>query len=976
MAGANPERTSWTPEEVKGNLNPIWYKPFEPYISQRVQIVAVNDVLYIATSKGLYALDAAIGAELWVYPTEQPLGHSPTISNGVAYVGGLDHKLHAVNAQTGQGLWTYTAGAGFQTNPLVVNGIVYAGNRDGAFYAIYAEGANAGQLAWKYQTDGPILYSAAYKDGVVFFASNDSHAYALDALTGQLVWKSPKLPGAGFSSWWPVVYQDRVIFSGSNNYRLGGLPGPGAMASVELEDIYPNREQQPKGTLVGALGTAPGDWAAGTVTVDASAILNYFAQKPWRRTVFVLDRFTGQDRETAPVLWTGNDGSVTRYPPVVGVDGVLYQQNNYMSDPSIAGGQITGWQPGNASISIMSSDWGAIDEPHAAAAGGNLIYWNLCCDRQAGAIDITVPNTIFAERYNQGERPPTGPPEPNSNREWKYFGYNLPELIPGYNARYYNPQDNYESPYANFGGPNGVYGFHSDVNPPIPYKGRVYMHRSNAIIAFGNSSGAPVQLPLALVKPAGETSGPGLGIDALQARLQEEVQNMLDAGHLRPGYVSHGHFDLRGRSQCGDDLVDYWHQPAETIYTLLMALPHLPAAMQPAVKTYISNEFNAYPPYQINHVGWSGAPREVFDLPPEVAADLVNYPPEQNAHGYIWKVNPFNFYALWKYAAVFGNASAIFEASKDQLEATPPDTVLLQNPQIHNAFIAGYLGYQELAKLAGQPASSVSTELTRLLSLRATHFTKDSAYGAAEDIPEVYCRTLSVADNFMYMVPELAEYLQQNALSKVQSAVDEYNRVAPYWYVTLASEGYAENPRTVLYDAHGLYMANAWILGASREQLEKYLDVPAFPTGDLYYIQKLVAAIEVQPTFTMKVTPSVVRIAQAGGSASAVLSLQAFNGFNSPVALDVASTSANLTANLSSESLSPGGQVILTVQDNHSGAPAGIWGNVTVTAAGGGVNQTVDVPVLVGGSQSFLPVVNYQNHWLILLFRAYRANKP
>jgi len=40
MAGANPERTSWTPEEVRGQLQPVWYKPFEPYISQKVQIIA------------------------------------------------------------------------------------------------------------------------------------------------------------------------------------------------------------------------------------------------------------------------------------------------------------------------------------------------------------------------------------------------------------------------------------------------------------------------------------------------------------------------------------------------------------------------------------------------------------------------------------------------------------------------------------------------------------------------------------------------------------------------------------------------------------------------------------------------------------------------------------------------------------------------------------------------------------------------
>src|SRR5678815_2562229 len=80
MVGANPERTSWTPEEVRGQLRPLWYKPFEPYISQKVQIIAAYNTLYIATAKGLYALDAGNGAQRWVYPTALPLGHSPTLS--------------------------------------------------------------------------------------------------------------------------------------------------------------------------------------------------------------------------------------------------------------------------------------------------------------------------------------------------------------------------------------------------------------------------------------------------------------------------------------------------------------------------------------------------------------------------------------------------------------------------------------------------------------------------------------------------------------------------------------------------------------------------------------------------------------------------------------------------------------------------------------------------------------------------------
>jgi len=50
-----------------------------------------------------------------------------------------------------------------------------------------------------------------------------------------------------------------------------------------------------------------------------------------------------------------------------------------------------------------------------------------------------------------------------------------------------------------------------------------------------------------------------------------------------------------------------------------------------------------------------------------------------------------------------------------------------------------------------------------------------------------------------------------------------------------------------LYDAVVL-QAKAYVLGEPREELLKYLDVPAFRVGDLFYIQNLVAVIEAQAT--------------------------------------------------------------------------------------------------------------------------------
>lgn len=876
MAAANPQRTSWTPEEVRplpghSDLYPAWYRPMNPYIDGQVQLVAANSLLYVSTARGLYALNTDDGEIAWVYPTELPLGNSPTIAGGVAYVGGLDHRIRAIEADpdlqtlsvdetTGyrlndRVLWTFEAGAGFETNPLVVDGIVYAGSRDGYFYALSAD---TGRLKWQYRTDGPILFSAAYQGGTVYFASNDAHAYALHAQTGELLWKSAKLPGGGFYSFWPVVYRDWVIFAGAHHYRKGEdgwEPSIGSKQLVtyqELDDLYPNHKTDPSGTPIGQIGAEPGDWVPGTVTVDMSRITEYFEEptlqeastdpaglyrndhKPWRRTYFVLNRFTGEEftfdsdgdgqAEYAPVAWAGSTHSGSKYPPVVGGDGVLYQFNDYKSNEWIAGGQAMGWKFGTQFMSHVSSVWGPVDELHAFSAGGNLIYWEHWGINQAGIFDISQPNTCW--------KPCT------TSRESKFLDYGqLGDLMPGYS-------DNGQSDL------NAVYG--QVQNGPVPYRNKVFWQTGNAVIAWSPVPGSVLRQPIAKTV-AVRDSPPVMTSSQLKQRLAVEIEKMLEAGHLRPGYYVSGIWDntINKNVPSGDYLNDYFHNPTDTLYTLLRALPHLSdfPQLQQRTRAYLQQEFAAYPPYDIAHIGWSdGAAREVFDLPPEVEIQLADFtartcsgPTEWCLPATWWDFPQDSFYGLWRYAQEFGQADYIFDQIKDKIESPPPDTFLLQYPHVHNAYIAGYIGYLQLEKLAGRPESTaVKAELGRLLSLRVSTFTKDSPFTQAED----YRRTLNVARNFMYLVSELADYLGERIKAQVQEAINEYNDVAPYWFVSKYDQTFREGNLQPLYDVYAIFQAKALILQEPREELVKYLDVPAFGVGDLFYIQNLVAAIE------------------------------------------------------------------------------------------------------------------------------------
>jgi hypothetical protein len=872
MAGANPQRTSYSREEVPGRLKPVWYRQIEPFILDRVQIVAALGNLYISTARGLYVLDAATGGEKWVFPTEMPLGHSPTVHQQVVYVGGFDHKIYAIHALTGKLLWTFEAGAGFDTNPLVVQGMVFAGNRDGYFYAIRADGINSGQLAWKYKTGGPIHFSAAYKDGVVYFAADDSRAYALNATTGQLVWRSEVLPGSGFHSWWPVIYRDWVILAGSNNYRAGIDPGePVTYHTRELSDVYPHYKDDPRGTFVGPIGNEPGDWVPGTPTINTSKptvtnngsttpITEYFEDdghidfsrhdhKPWRRTYFVLNRANGKeltfdsDRdgnpEYAPILWFGTQGSGNRYPPVVGFDGVLYQPSNFMSDSSIAGGNIVGWKIGTPYVGLLGIGWNAVDEPLAISAGGTLIYIKRICDRIAGSVNYSIPATNLVR--GSGKRA-----QGNQVRTYSYYEYNLPKLVPGYNTLFY-PEDPYNlQRMPAYGDRNGSYACHGDENPPIPYQGKVFVQTSNAIIAFAANGGSPVKLPL-LKTVTSQNAAISVSDEQLKSRLTSEVEKILAAGHLRPGYYSSGLIDINFNQRCGANLVDYFSDPADTIITLLRALPYLSPELQSRTRDYIKSEFSKYPPYKYTHIGWKeGAPREAFSLPPDIETERLKFGPQSQLYNFQgWKYSPMSFYAMWKYAQVFGNAKGLFDAGKARLEAPPSDSYLLEMPHVHNAYIDGYWGYLELQKMAGYPESAgVRSELNRLLQLRKNNFTEELPESYFQERNRFYCRALSGSRNFMYLVPELAGYLRQNASSKVQIAVNEYERDLPYWFVSKVEAVYGEAAVNHLYDTFAIFQAKAMILQQPRSKLVKYLDVPAFQVGDLFYIQKLISTIE------------------------------------------------------------------------------------------------------------------------------------
>jgi hypothetical protein len=108
--------------------------------------------------------------------------------------------------------------------------------------------------------------------------------------------------------------------------------------------------------------------------------------------------------------------------------------------------------------------------------------------------------------------------------------------------------------------------------------------------------------------------------------------------------------------------------------------------------------------------------------------------------------------------------------------------------------------------------------------------------------------------------------------------------------------------------------------------------------------------------FTLSAIPN-RRAIQPGGTAVYTLSLQSLGGFTDTVQLTVSNPSPDLVVSLDAYQVVPPAQATLTITDTHvAPLPAGLFYTIPITATSGDLSQSVNVYLLVGGSQVFLPL--------------------
>lgn len=184
-------------------------------------LIPGKQLVFMGSRTGaMAAYDAANGERVWIYNTKGAIASTPAFAGGYLYFGSADNYLYALNATTGALACRVNVGGVINASPVVANlggtGRVvwvgdngFGGHSDGGhFWAINAVDPNAApdcSVKWMFDSFGepagsqPLAGSwsppslARNIDGrtlVVFGGSSpDNAGYALDAETGQRVWR-------------------------------------------------------------------------------------------------------------------------------------------------------------------------------------------------------------------------------------------------------------------------------------------------------------------------------------------------------------------------------------------------------------------------------------------------------------------------------------------------------------------------------------------------------------------------------------------------------------------------------------------------------------------------------------------------------------------------------------------------------------------------------------------------------------------
>lgn len=225
--------------------------------------------------------------------------------------------------------WSYATGGPIYYSPAVVNGVVYIASYDNKLYAL---DARSGTKLWSYSAGNWLSSSPAIANGVVYFGSSDNNLYALNASTGAKLWSYT----TGGLVWSEPVVADGVVYFGSTDGKVYALTArTGTLLWSFAADSFANAAQLAVANGVAYVGSYGGYlYALNAVTgqelwstpilggvLSPPAVANglvYFGADDITDNVYAVNASDGS------ILWENADCSEDLQASPAVVDGVVY----------------------------------------------------------------------------------------------------------------------------------------------------------------------------------------------------------------------------------------------------------------------------------------------------------------------------------------------------------------------------------------------------------------------------------------------------------------------------------------------------------------------------------------------------------------------------------------------------------------------------------------------------------------------------
>ncbi|WP_418283178.1 PQQ-binding-like beta-propeller repeat protein [Halorubrum sp. DTA98] len=174
---------------IAADTGDVQWTATEPAAPFNGSPAVVGGRVYIGSDDGvLYGIDADTGDTEWMFmEPDDGISASPTVADGTVYVPSFDERLYAVDAATGDAEWTHDLPSLAFSSPTIVDGTVHVGVVGGGA-GLRAVDAATGDERWTFTGAPGVVSSPTVADGTVYVGSLDETVYALDAVTGEVVW--------------------------------------------------------------------------------------------------------------------------------------------------------------------------------------------------------------------------------------------------------------------------------------------------------------------------------------------------------------------------------------------------------------------------------------------------------------------------------------------------------------------------------------------------------------------------------------------------------------------------------------------------------------------------------------------------------------------------------------------------------------------------------------------------------------------